>query len=134
MLKISTKKFDPANLPEGVWVTYSEGVRFKIRKLTGDALKALRKPFVTTSLEFNLSSRRMEQAEKLDIEKYDDALVEFIIEGFENLGDESGNMLPDSLESRRAIMNIPALREFIWESASTLDLLQQQKQEEKVKN
>jgi hypothetical protein len=133
MLKISTKKFDPANLPEGVWVTYSEGVRFKVRKLTSDSTRAIRKPFVRLELELNPSSRRLEHVEKVDNDGLDDALAEYLIEAFEGIGDDNG-ILPNTPESRKAILNQPSLREFIWEASQSLEIVSQEKREDDLKN
>jgi hypothetical protein len=134
MLIINTKKYDPEKIPEGVWFSYADGVRVKIRKLTGDVMKELRKPFVRLEMEYNPMSRRMEQSEKIDTEKYDEALSAYIMEEWEGFGDENGNILQNTPESRRAIINIPALREFIWEAATSLDIIAAAKNEEDLKN
>jgi hypothetical protein len=134
MLIINTKKYDPEKKPEGVWFSYADGVRVKIRKLTGDVMKELRKPFVRLEMEYNPMSRRMEQSEKIDTEKYDEALSAYIMEEWEGFGDENGNILQNTPESRRAIINIPALREFIWEAATSLDIIAAAKNEEDLKN
>lgn len=134
MLKISTKKFDPANWPEGVWATYADGVRFKIRKLTGDAIRELRRPYTRQEMELNPASRRMEQVEKIDSEKFDEVLAGYLIEVFEGIGDDDGRVLPDSPESRKAILNIPVLRDFIWAAAQSLEIAQQEKADADVKN
>ncbi|MCK9570058.1 hypothetical protein M0R72_14035 [Candidatus Pacearchaeota archaeon] len=134
MIKISTKKFDPNALPEGVWATFAEGVKLKIRKLTSDALRELRRPHVQYVMELNPTSRRMEQVEKLDSEKFDEALAAYMLEAFDGIGDDDGTPLPDTMDSRRAILNIPQLKEFIWAVAQSLDVAQEERNREAAKN
>ena len=129
MLKLSKKKFNPEQFPEGVWAQYSEGVRFKIRKITGSAIKELRRPYVRFEMELSPSSRRMEQIEKVDTDKFDDALAMYMIEAFEGVGDEDGNMLSDDLESRKIILDIPVLKDFIWAVSQSIDIAGAVKQE-----
>jgi len=136
MLKIGKiGKFDLKNPPEGVWGTFSEGVRIKVRKLTGEAAKAIRKPFIKLEMELDPSTRRMVPAEKLtDEEKFNDALSAYMIEAFEGLGDDEGNPLPDDIESRRMIFNVPQLRDWIWALAQSVEIAAQNLQEDEVKN
>lgn len=134
MLKISTKKIDSDNINEGVWVNYSDGVRFKVRQLTGDAIRMIRQPFVSMEMGLNKSSRRLEKVEKVDQEALDDALATYLIEAWEGIGDEDGNVLPDNLDSRQAILNQLPLREFIWETAQSLEVYSRKKREADLKN
>lgn len=134
MLKIAKRGFDLQNPPEGVWGTFSEGVRFKVRKLTSEAAKALRKPHVRLEMELDPGTRRMIQVEKLNEEKFDDALASYMIEAFEGVGDDQGNPLPDDLESRRMIFNIPQLRDWIWALAQSVEIAEAARQEAEIKN
>ncbi len=134
MLKISTKKFDPANWPEGVWGTYAPGVRLKIRKLASDVIQELRKPHVRLEMEVDKISRRMMPVEKVDSEAFDDALTTYLIEAWEGLGDEEGRLLEDSLASRKAIMNDLTLRDWIWAFAQSQELIAERQKEAEVKN
>lgn len=133
MIKINTKKFDAQNQPEGVWITYSDGVRFKIRKLTNDALREIRKPFVRIEMELDQKTRSMKQVEKVNEDKLNDAITTYLIEAFEGIGDENGAPLPDNLASRQAIINQPVLSDFIWAAAQSLEIAQQQKEQEEIK-
>lgn len=134
MLKINTQKFDPANWPEGTWIAYTEGVRFKVRKLTAEALREIRKPHVRLEMELNPVTRRMEQVEKLDAEKFDDALTDYLLEDFEGIGDENGNVLAANLANKKAILNMPVLRDFIWAAAQAIEVAGDQRTEQAVKN
>lgn len=134
MLKISTKKFDPANWPEGVWGTYAPGVRLKIRKLTSDAIGGIRKPFVRLEMEVDKASRRMMPVEKVETDAFDDALTNYLIEAYEGLGDDEGNPLPDDLASRKAIMNDLTLRDWIWAFAQSQEVIAQAAHEDEIKN
>lgn len=134
MLKISTKKFDPQNWPEGAWADYAPGVRFRVRPLTSDAIAALRAPFVQVKMEVDPASRQMKQVEKVDNEAFNDALSTYLIAGWEGLGDDNGAPLPDNLESRQAILNQLPLKDFIWAAAQTLEAAAQSRKEEEIKN
>jgi|GEM_PF-1384177 len=136
MLKLGKLgKFDIKNPPEGVWATFSEGVRFKVRKLTAEAAKAIRKPFIKMEMELDPVTRRMVPAEKLtDEEKFNDALASYMIEAFEGVGDEDGNLLSDNVESRRMIFNVPQLRDWIWGLAQSVEIAAANLQESEVKN
>ncbi|HOR32195.1 MAG TPA: hypothetical protein PK311_05825 [Syntrophales bacterium] len=134
MLKIGKLGFDPATPPTGTWGTYQAGVRLKIRKLTGEALRELRRPYVRTEMELDPRSRRMVPAEKVDAEKLDDALADYLIEDFEGIGDEEGLPLPVDLESKRRIMNQPALAEWVLAFAQSLEVAQAERQRDEIKN
>lgn len=134
MLKIGKLGFDPATPPTGTWGTYQAGVRLKIRKLTGEALRELRRPYVRTEMELDPRSRRMVPAEKVDAEKLDDALADYLIEDFEGIGDEEGLPLPVDLESKRRIMNQPALAEWIMAFANSLEMAQAERHQDELKN
>ena len=134
MLKIGKLGFDPATPPTGTWGTYQAGVRLKIRKLTGEALRELRRPYVRTEMELDPRSRRMAPVEKVDAEKLDDALADYLIEDFEGIGDEEGRPLPVDPESKRRIMNQPALAEWIMAFANSLEMAQAERHQDELKN
>jgi hypothetical protein len=137
MLKINTKKFDPANWPEGIWGTYAPGVRLKIRKLSADVFQSLRKPFIRMEMEVDKKSRRMIPVERTDDkadEEFENAMKTYLIEAFEGLGDENGNPLPDDLESRKSIMNNLPLNDWVWAFAQSQEVIAEQKHQEEIKN
>lgn len=135
MLKISTKKFDPQNWPEGVWGDYAPGVRLKIRKLTGDAVRELRKPYVRMEMEVEKTSRRMVPVEKVsDEEAYNNALLDYLIEDFVGLGDEKGVPLPVTLDSKKAISNNLPLWDWVWAFAQSQEIVAEEQHQAEIKN
>jgi hypothetical protein len=130
MIKISTKKFDPANPPEGVWAPYAEGAEIQIRKLNREILKALRAPFIT--MEYSPAARQ--NIEKPDEEKIEDALTGYLIQSFKGFGDDDGNLIPDTLDGRKALMNDLAVRDFVWGFAHTAEIIKVKKQADEIKN
>jgi hypothetical protein len=134
MLKIGKLGFDINNLPEGIWSTFSEGVKFQIRKLTREAAAAIRKPFTKLEMEVDPASRKTVAVEKIEQEGLEDALAMYVIQDFEGVGDDEGNPLPNNLESRKRIMNHPQLRDWIWAVAQSIELISKAEQEEEGKN
>ena len=135
MLKIGKLGFDNDNWPAGIWGTFSEGVEVKVRKLTAEAVRELRKPFLKVEMVVNTSSRQMEPREQVkDPDKYDDALTDYLIEDFKGIGDEEGNSLPVTLESKKRMMNNLALKDWIWAFAQSIETSQQIKNEAARKN
>ncbi len=137
MLKIGKLGFDadPANWPEGVWGTFQEGVRFKVRKITTEILQKLRDKCCSSEMELDPNSRRMIPVKKLNEKKYDDLIADFMLEDFEGVGsDDSDQFLDKSLESKKRIMNVTALRDWIWAAAFSLDMADIQKKEDELKN
>jgi len=131
MLKVDKLGFDNNNWPEGVWGKFAEGVDVKVRKLTAEATRELKKPFIKTEMTVNTLSRRMEPVERIgDPEKYDDALTDYLIEDFTGIGDEAGNPLPVNLESKKRIMNHLPLRDWVWAFAQSVEASVQEKSEE----
>lgn len=121
MLKISKLGFDPANPPDGVWGTFTEGVELQVRKLTSEVITTLRRQFLTTSLELDQSSRRMMPIERLDSAKYNDALTDYLIQDFRGLGDDDGVALPLTLKSKHRILNYLPIRDWVWSFAQAVD-------------
>lgn len=134
MLKIGKLGFDPQKWPEGAWGTYQEGVRLKVRKLTNEIMRELRKPFVRVEMELDSRSRRMVPVEKVDLEKLDEALSDYLIEDFEGIGNEDGAVLSVDLESKKRIMNQPALNEWVMAFAQSIEVAQAERQRDELKN
>lgn len=122
MLKLSKiGSFDADNPPPGVWGTFAPGVRLKIRKLTAEVVQKLRKKYSKTEMQSD-KARRMVPVEILDDEQgYDDALTNYIIEAFEGIGDEDGNPLPVTLESKKMVLNHLPLKDWVWAFAQSID-------------
>ncbi|MDD5207741.1 MAG: hypothetical protein PHS17_20090 [Desulfobacterales bacterium] len=122
-LKIGKLGFDPTNPPPGVWGNFTATARLKIRKLTQEIVQTLRKPFVTTEMEVDPKSRRMMPVDKLDTDKYNDAITDYLIEDWneEFVDDETGDLLPKSLDSKKRIMNYLPVNDWIWGFAQAID-------------
>jgi len=123
MLKIGKLGFDGNNLPTGVWGEFSDGVKIKVRRLTAEVIRELRRPHVTTSMVPH--EGRMVQSEKLDPEKYDEAIMDYLIEDFEGIGDENGNPLPKTLESKKRILNEISIKDWVWAFAQSIQTVQE---------
>lgn len=139
MLKINTKKFDPENWPEGVWVKFAEGAELKIRKLSVDVFQELRKPFVRTEMVHDKKTHRFVPGEKMDKEsedKFNDAVIDFLIEDQKGFGDENGNafMSPPTLDNKKALLNAPEISDFIWSFAGSLEIAEADKIQEETGN
>jgi hypothetical protein len=134
MLKIGKLGFDPQNPPDGTWGAFQDGVRLRVRKLTGEVLRELRRPFVRIEMDLDPRSRRMVPVEKADAEKLDEALADYLIQDFEGIGDEEGRPLPVDLESKKRIMNQPALAEWVMAFAHSLEVAQAERQRDEIKN
>ena len=135
MLKIGKLGFDNSKWPEGVWGKFTDGVEIKVRKLTAESVRELKKPFLKTEMTLNTASRRMEPVEQIgDPEKYDDALTDYLIEDFKGIGDQDGNPLPVTLESKKRIMNQLTLRDWVWALAQSVEASLREKNEVAQKN
>lgn len=126
--------FTGNGLPEGIWGNYCEGVRLKIRKLSSEALRFLKKKHSKIVMELDSRSRRMVPLEKIDDDAFEDAITDYLIEDWEGIGDEAGNLLPLNLESKMLIMDKLFLREWIWSFAQTLEIADAEKKEAEIKN
>jgi hypothetical protein len=139
MIKISTKKFDPSCWPEGVWGAYMPGAELKVRKLSGDVLRELRKPFVHTEMEVDKKSRAMVPKEKMSAEneeKFNDALTDFLLEDHKGFGNEDGQPFPRplDLESKKALLNDLSVNDWVWSFARAQEVIAEKKQEAEIKN
>lgn len=123
MLKIKTGE------AEGKWFKYADGVEFKIRPLTGNVLREIRKPAVKVSMQVDPKTRRMIPIEDVDDDKFDEAVTDYILEDFKGVGDDNGNLFEPTLENKKLIMDQLPLRDFIWSAAQSLDV-----GEEQIKN
>lgn len=114
---------------EGRWFKYAAGVEFKIRPLTGNILREIRKASSTTSMQPDPKTRRMVAVEDVNDEKFDEAVTDYILEDFKGVGDEEGNLFDPTIENKKRIMDQLPLRDFIWSAAQSLDV-----GEEQIKN
>lgn len=121
MLKI--KRIDD---DEGKWFLYMPGVEIKVRPLTGSVVKELRKRCSTTKMEINPRTRKQEAVEVIDEAALEEALVSYLVEDFKGFGDERGNPLEINESNKALIANNLTLRDFIWSSAQSLDIVSEE--------
>lgn len=114
---------------EGKWFKYADGVEFKIRPLTGNILREVRKSATTTRMQFDSKSGRMMQIEDVNEVKFDEAVTDYILEDLKGVGDEEGNLFEPTLENKKLVMDQLSLKDFIWSAAQSLDV-----GEEQIKN
>lgn len=119
MLKITNYKSDepvPSRRFE-----YQLGVAFWVRPLIGTTLKNFRKQCVTEDLGYSAVSQRMEPVEKVNDDKLNDLIADYILEKWEGVGGQDGQPLPITLESKKLILDQLAIKNFIWAAAQSLD-------------
>ena len=118
MLKLSKRN----GSTDGKWITYAEGVEFKVRPLTSSVLREIRKSVVKVRMELDPQSRRMVPVEEVDNEAFDAALADYMIEDFKGISNDKDEPLPLDLSSKQLILDQIALRDFIMATAQALDI------------
>jgi hypothetical protein len=111
-----------AESAEGKWFPYSDGIEIKIRPMTGQVMRDLRKSASTTKMEADPLSRKLVAVDRIDEAKLEDILNEYLIEDFRGIGSDSETALEVNLDSKKLIMDQIPLREFIWSCAQSLDI------------
>ena len=119
MLKI--KNHNPAELAPGKQFKYADGVFFWVRPLTGTILRNFRKLCATEEIAYSATSQRMELVEKINDDKLNDLIADYILEKWEGVGGEDGQPLPVTLESKKLILDQLAIKNFVWAAAKSLD-------------
>jgi hypothetical protein len=121
-LKLSKK--DPAAKVEGKWFTFAGDVEFKVRPLLGTILRELSNAARTGRMVADPKSGRM--VAQVDDEKYNELLTDYLLEDWRGVVDEAGAALPVTLENRKALLDMSAISDFVWERARALDILTEQ--------
>lgn len=139
MIKISTKKFNPNNWPAGVWGTYAPGAQLKVRKMTSEILRELRRPFVHQEMELDKKSGAMVPVDKIspeNNEKYNDVLIDFVLEDHKGFGDDDGNPFPSPLDlmSKKALFNELSVGDWVWGFSRRQEIASDEKKEAEIKN
>ncbi len=119
MLKIKNYKADEPVASKRF--EYQPGVVFWVRPLTGTILRSFRKQCVTSDFGYNAASQKMEPIEKVDDDKLNDLISDYILEKWEGVGGEDGQPLPVTLDSKKLIIDQLAIKNFIWAAAQSLD-------------
>lgn len=120
-LKLSKK--DPAAKIEGKWFTFAGDVEFKVRPLLGTVLRELSSASRTGRMVADRNGRMVAQ---VDDEKYNDLLTDYLLEDWRGVVDEAGAAVPVNLENRKALLDMSAISDFVWERARALDILADQ--------
>jgi len=85
-------------------------------------------------MEYDPVTRQDVIKENVDAQKYDDTLKMYLIQAFKGFGDDDGNVLPDNLESRKALTNDLAVRDFIWARAQAVETIEKAREDAEIKN
>ena len=120
------------NQNESVWISYSNEAEFLIRPLTASSVEKIRKQFVKSKI--GNKNGEVTIIEVVDDEKFNDALIDYIIEDWKGIGDEDGNDLDCNLENKKLVMDISEISEFILTAAKKLPMLSKNKIEAEIKN
>ncbi len=125
MLKI--KNYNTSETAPGRQFKYAEGVSFWVRPLTGTILRNFRKQCATSDFGYNSASQKMEPVEKVDDDKLNGLIADYILEKWEGVGGEDGQPLPVTLESKKLILDQLAIKNFVWAAAQSLDTTETEK-------
>ncbi len=125
MLKI--KNYKPDEPVPSKRFEFQPGVAFWVRQLTGAILRNFRKQCVTQDLGYSVATQRMEPVEKVDDDKLNDLIADYILEKWEGVGGEDGQPLPVTLESKKLILDQLAIKNFVWAAAQSLDTSEAEK-------
>lgn len=122
------------NKKEPVWCEYQEGVEFLVSPLTGTIIEEIKKPFIKNSIGTNPITKEIEIIEKVDDEKYSDAITDYLIQEWKGIGDDQENILACNLENKKAVMDVADISNFIFESAKKIPTLSAKKVNEELGN
>lgn len=133
LIKITTKKFDINNPPDGTWVKYADGAEIQIRKWNAEVIREIRKPFVTSSMEYDTRANTLVPKETVDPDKFNDALNDYLVQNFKGFGDEDGEAIPVNTEGRRNMMKDISIGEFVMNYAKRIEMIDALQKEDDIK-
>jgi Na+-transporting NADH:ubiquinone oxidoreductase subunit NqrF len=117
-----------SEVDEGRWFTFGDsGARFKVRNVTTSILRDLRKKASTITMEFKNGKRS--RVENINDELFEKLIQEYILEDWEGLGNEHGDVLKVTDENKQMIFNNLELSMFIWECSKSLEIEEEAKTE-----
>lgn len=126
MIVVKTKKSDA----EGAWFKFTlrgEEVEFKIRPLSPDLFEDIRKKHKVVKMEKDPQTRQLVKVEYFDEDAIMNEIIDYILEDFKGFVDENGAVLPNNLENKKLIFQIPSttnepisIADFIFEKAREL--------------
>jgi predicted homoserine dehydrogenase-like protein len=106
---------------EGRWFEYgNSGARFKIRIVTSSILKTLRKRASKIRTEFKAG--KTTRVEDVNEELFETLIQEHILEAWEGVGDEAGELLAITEENKHVIFQNLELNTFLWECSKSLEI------------
>lgn len=110
---------------DGKWVTFDvdAGIEFKIRPVTGEVLKELRKEAITaTKMVPDPTSGHMVPVDKVDADKLDKLVVDYMIEDWKGLVDQDGETIALTPENKVIVYDLLPVKSFVWAAAQALDM------------
>lgn len=126
MIVVKTKKSEA----EGVWFKFTlrgEEVEFKIRPLSPVLFEDIRKKHRIVKMEKDPQTRQLVKVEQFDEDAIMNEIIDYILEDFKGFVDETGATLPNTLENKKLIFQIPptanepiSVADFIFEKAKEL--------------
>lgn len=117
-----------------VWCEYEEGVEFLIGPLTSIKVLDLRSQCEKSIIVTNAKTKEPEIKDEIDHEKYNDLLIDYLIQDWKGVKDELENDLECILENKKEAMNIPELSEYIIDMGKKLPKLSNKQLEGELGN
>jgi len=124
MLKLKQVTLDTV----GEWVEYGatqDGIKFQIRPLTGNTIKELRKQCVTTKTIF-VQGKPTKQ-ETLNEEQFELAVRDYILQDWQGLGNEAGEVLVVNEANKALVFDNLELNDFLFTASKSLDMVEEKK-------
>ncbi|KWT81142.1 hypothetical protein [Candidatus Magnetominusculus xianensis] len=113
----------------GVWFDFQirgETISLKIRPLSAEVIAEIRKRHRSHEMVKDPQSRQLQKTEVFDEDKITADLIDYLLEDFGGIGDETGTALSPTKENKKSVMNIPSLvgevsiTDFVFEKAKEL--------------
>lgn len=120
-------------ISEGVWVEWKDGVEVKIRPLSSSKTVGFQK--AATKKEFEFVNGRRTVTKKIDDEKFNDSLQDWLVEDWRGLYDQNDKPIPCNAETKKAILDyVHEFRLFVVMAGQELEQYRQDQQKEAEKN
>lgn len=115
--------FDISGEKEGVWFDMEGGGKIKLRTMSADAFKEIRKQTVKRKIEYKRVEGKAERfvAEDVDDDLQSDLFWDHVILTWDNLYDSKGKEIPCTKENKSLLLNRSVkFLNFVTESFKTL--------------
>jgi len=106
---------------DGRWFKFNSDIEFKVRPLLATTVREIETSAQTGRQIADPRNKRL--VPEIDEKKREDLLTDYLLEDWKGVIDEEDNQVPITLENKKALMNLLAISDFIWESARSLDIL-----------